>query len=46
VGWITREVVGAPSFEVFKARLVRALSQAVLMEGVPAHGRGIGLGDL
>ena len=41
-----REVVDAPWLAVFKPRLDGALSQASLGEGVPAHGRGVGLGDL
>ena len=40
---LSREAVDAPSLEVFKARLDGALSSLVhLVEGVPAHGRGVG----
>jgi len=38
---LPREVVDAPSLEVFKARLDGALSTWSL-EGVPAHGRKVG----
>ena len=37
-----REALAAPSLEVFKARLDGALSKPGLVEGVPAHGRGVG----
>ena len=37
---LPRELVEAPSLEVFKARLDEALGQPGLVEGVPAHGRG------
>jgi len=36
------EVVDSPSLEVFKARLDGALSDLVLVEGIPAHGSGVG----
>ena len=43
---LPREAVDAPSLEVFKARLDGALSNlevvVELVEGVPAHGRGVG----
>jgi len=39
---LPREAVDAPSLVVFKARLDGALSNLVLVEGVPAHGRGVG----
>jgi len=37
-----REAVDPPSLEVFKGRLDVVLSNLVLVEGVPAHGRGVG----
>jgi len=37
---LPRAVVDAPSLEVLKARLAEALSN--LVEGVPAHSRGVG----
>ena len=45
---LPREVVDAPSLEVFKARLDGALSKLMAWkvslprEGVPAHGGGLG----
>jgi len=37
---LPREAVAAPSLAVFKARLGGALSNLVLVEGVPAHDGG------
>ena len=39
---LPRKVVDAPSLEVFKARLDGALGNPGLVEGVPAHGGGVG----
>ena len=39
---LSREVMAAPSLEAFKARLCGALGPTGLVEGVPAHGRGVG----
>jgi len=42
---LPREVVEAPSLEIFKTRLDRA-EQPGPVEDVPAHCRGAGLDDL
>jgi len=39
---LPRESVASPSLAVFKARLDGASEQRVLVEDVPAHGRGVG----
>ncbi|KAK4816609.1 hypothetical protein QYF61_018657 [Mycteria americana] len=39
---LPREVVDAPSLEVFKVRLDRAFEQPDQMRGVPAYGRRVG----
>ncbi|GAB0176556.1 mitochondrial enolase superfamily member 1 [Grus japonensis] len=39
---LPREVVEAPSLEVFKVRLDGGFGQPGLVEGVPARGRGVG----
>lgn len=36
----------APLLEAFKVKLDRALSNLILVKGVPAHGREVGLDDL
>ena len=44
---LPREAVAAPSLAVFKARLdTGAWSNLLLVEGVPAHGRGLELDEL
>jgi len=43
---LPREAVAAPSLAVFKARLDGAFEQPGLVEGVPAHGRGLEPDDL
>jgi len=39
---LPREVPDVPSLAVFRARLDGAFEQPGLVEGVPAHGRGVG----
>jgi len=43
---LPRDVVDAPALETIKARLDEALRNLILVEDVPAHGRGVGLDDL
>lgn len=43
---LPREVVDASSMKVLKARLDVAFKQSDLMKTVPAHVRGVEMGDL
>lgn len=43
---LRKEVVGALSLEVFKARLYWGFEQPGLVEDVPVYGRMVGLDDL
>ncbi|TRZ15506.1 hypothetical protein HGM15179_011617 [Zosterops borbonicus] len=40
--WLPREVVDAPSLEVFKTKLDGVLRNLVFMEGIPPHGKRVG----
>lgn len=49
VGYTALEAVGvvdAPSLQAFKARLDQALSNLILVGGIPACGKGLALDDL
>jgi len=39
---LLREVVAAPTLEVFKTKVGWGFEQSGLVEGVPVHGRGVG----
>jgi len=43
---LPREVVGAPSLELFKVRLERGFKEPELVQNVPAYDRGFEIDDL